>query len=106
MEFPWPPPLRFPVVCRATAEVRIAATPDSSHRPTCQTRCGRLPYIERDEEPERVVGESELLEADRGPKLQHFVDGNVEGKLDVVLGGLIEHRRQDQPNAPKSVAKR
>ena len=63
-------------------------------------------YIERDEEPERVVGKSDLLEADGGPKFQHLVEGNAEDELDVVLGGLIEQRRQDQPNAPRSVAKR
>jgi hypothetical protein len=67
---------------------------------------GAPSYIERDEEPERVVGESDLLEADSGPKLQHLVEGNAEDELDARLSGLIEQRRQDQPSAPGPVAKR
>jgi hypothetical protein len=63
-------------------------------------------YIERGEEPERVVGESYLFAAEGGPKLQHLVEGNAEDELDVGLGGLIEQRRQDQPNAPGPVAER
>jgi hypothetical protein len=54
----------------------------------------------------RVVGESDLLEADGGRELQHLVEGNVDDELDAMLSGLIEQRRQDQPNAPESVAKR
>jgi hypothetical protein len=63
-------------------------------------------YIERDEQPERVVGESDLLEADGCPEFQHLMEGNAEDELNVGLGGLIEQRRQDQPNAPGPVAER
>jgi hypothetical protein len=76
------------------------------NRSTCQPPPPAPSYIERDEEPERVVGESDLLEPDGGPELQHLVKGNAEGELDVRLSGFIEQRRQDQPNAPGSIAKR
>ena len=62
--------------------------------------------VERGEEPERVVGESDLFEADGGPELQHLVEGNAEDEFDVGLGGLIEQRRQNQSNAPGPVAQR
>ena len=76
------------------------------HRSTCQPPQQAPSYIERDEEPERVVGESDLLEADGGPKLQDFVKGDAEDELDVGLSGFIKQRRQDQPNATGSITKR
>jgi hypothetical protein len=35
-----------------------------------------------------------------------LVEGNAEEELDARLSGLIEQRRQDQPNAPGPVAER
>ena len=55
--------------------------------------------VERGEEPERVVGESDLFEAKGSPELQHLVEGNAEDEFDVGLCGLIEQRRQNQSNA-------
>jgi hypothetical protein len=55
--------------------------------------------VERGEEPERVVGESDLFEAEGSPELQHLVEGNAEDEFDVGLCGLIEQRRQNQSNA-------
>src|SRR5687768_14283519 len=37
--------------------------------------------VERHEEPERVVAESSLLEADGGPEFQHLIEGNSEDEL-------------------------
>ena len=62
--------------------------------------------VERGEEPERVVGESDLFEAKGSPDLQHLVEGNAEDEFDVGLCGLIEQRRQNQSNASGSVAER
>ena len=62
--------------------------------------------VGRDEEPERVVGESDLFEAEGGPELKHLVEGNAEDEFDVGLCGFIEQRRQDQSNASGSVAER
>ena len=55
--------------------------------------------VERGEEPERVVGESDLFEAEGSPERQHLVEGNAEDEFDVGLCGLIEQRRRNQSNA-------
>ena len=55
--------------------------------------------VERGEEPERVVGESDLFEAEGSPELQHLVEGNAEDEFDVGLCGFNEQRRQNQSNA-------
>jgi hypothetical protein len=62
--------------------------------------------VEHAEEPERVVGESDLFEAEGGPELKHLVEGNAEDEFDVGLCGFIEQRRQNQSNASGSVAER
>jgi hypothetical protein len=62
--------------------------------------------VERGEEPERVVGESDLFEAEGGPELKHLVEGNAEDEFDVGLCGFIEQRRQNESNASGSVAER
>jgi hypothetical protein len=49
------------------------APPNSSHRPTC--RAAARSEVERGEERERVVGESDLFEAEGGPELKHLVEG-------------------------------
>ena len=76
---------------------RFTAPPNSSHRPTAGA--GAPSEVERGEEPERVVGESDLFEAEGSPELQHLVEGNAEDEFDVGLCGLIEQRRQNQSNA-------
>jgi hypothetical protein len=83
---------------------RYTAPPNSSHRATCQAAARS--EVERGEEPEPVVGESELFEAEGGPELKHLVEGNAEDEFDVGLCGLIEQRGQNQSNASGSVAER
>jgi hypothetical protein len=47
-------------------------------------------HVERGEERECVVGESDLLVADGGPELEDLVEGNAEDDLDAGLRSLIE----------------
>jgi hypothetical protein len=84
---------------------RFTTPPNSSHT---DQPAGAAAHseVELGQESESVVGESDLFKADGSPELKHLVEGNAEDEFDVGLCGLLEQRRQNQSNAPGSVAER